>query len=136
MARPLKKEAAQENAPAVENAATGAEAAAAASSAESAAATDGAANPAAESAETPKEATALAGKVVYVGPPIRGTLLHTFAVFSDGIPEEYREHPTLKHLFAAPERLDEARAEIARTGSLRSTYYRRALEEMNPKEAE
>ena len=80
-----------------------------------------AANPApkGETAKTPKEAENLAEKVIYVGPSIRGTRLHTFAVFSDGIPAEYREHPTLKHLFVAPD-----------------MCYKRASEEMKSKEAE
>ena len=93
-------------------------------------------SPKSETKDAPKEATNPAEKVIYVGPSVRGTMLHTFAVFSDGVPAEYREHPTLKHLFVAPERLDEARAEIARTGSLRNTCYKRASEEMKSKEAE
>ena len=93
-------------------------------------------SPESETADTPKEVANLAEKVIYVGPSIRGTMLHTFAVFSDGVPAEYRGHPTLRHLFVAPERLDEARVEIARTGSLRNTCYKRASEEMKSKEAE
>lgn len=70
------------------------------------------------------------GAVVYVGPSIKGTLLHsTFTIFADGVPQEYAGHPTLKHLFVAPERLEQARREIGRTGSLRNTYYKRAVEE-------
>ena len=122
MAKAWKTDDMQENPPVVENPETPEEAA----------------NPApkGETAKTPKEAENLAEKVIYVGPSIRRTRLHTFAVFSDGIPAEYREHPTLKHLFVAPERLDEARAEIARTGSLRNMCYQRANEEMKSKEAE
>lgn len=93
-------------------------------------------SPKGETADAPKEVTNPAEKVIYVGPSVRGTMLHTFAVFSDGVPAEYRGHPTLKHLFVAPERLDEARAEIARTGSLRNTCYKRASEEITSKEAE
>ncbi|UZE45962.1 hypothetical protein [Selenomonas sputigena] len=93
-------------------------------------------SPKGETADAPKESANLAEKVIYVGPSVRGTMLHTFAVFSDGVPAEYRGHPTLKHLFVAPERLDETRAEIARTGSLRNTCYKRASEEMKSKEAE
>lgn len=73
--------------------------------------------------------------VIYVGPPVRGTILHsTFIIFSDGIPEEYRQHPSFKHLFVPPERLDQARREIGKTGSLRNTYYKRAVEEAKKKE--
>lgn len=72
------------------------------------------------------------GPVIYVGPPIKGTLLHsTFIIFADGIPKEYRTHPSLKHLFVQPERLDQARKEIGRIGSLRNIYYRRVVEEFH-----
>lgn len=73
--------------------------------------------------------------VIYVGPPVRGTILHsTFIIFSDGIPEAYRQHPSFKHLFVPPERLDQARREIGKTGSFRNTYYKRAVEEIKQKE--
>ncbi len=73
--------------------------------------------------------------VIYVGPPVRGTILHsTFIIFSDGIPEEYKQHPSFKHLFVPPERLDQARREIGKTGSFRNTYYKRAVEETKKKE--
>jgi hypothetical protein len=88
-----------------------------------------------EDAPAPQEATEGAGKVIYVGPSIRGTILHTFTVLSDGIPDEYREHPTLRYLFVLLERLEEARQEIGRTGSLRNTCYKRAVEEFETKEA-
>ena len=59
----------------------------------------------------------------------RGTLLHsTFLIFEDGTPQEYRNDPVFKHLFVPPERLDQARKEIGRTGSFRSIYYQRALD--------
>ncbi len=75
-----------------------------------------------------------AGAVIYVGPPIRGTILHsTFTIFSEGIPTAYKEHPSLKHLFVPPKRLDQARREIGRSGSLRNTYYKRAKEEFEEK---
>ena len=68
------------------------------------------------------------GAVVYVGPPVKGTVLHsTFTIFADGIPEEYRQHQTFKHLFVPPARLDQARKEIGKTGSLYNTYYKRAV---------
>lgn len=101
-----------------------------------AASEDSAKPPESGTADAPKEVTNPAGKVIYVGPSVRGTMLHTFAVFSDGVPAEYRGHPTLKHLFVVPEQLDEARAEIVRTGSLRNMCYKRASEEMKSKEAE
>ena len=87
---------------------------------------------AAKVAEAEKQKTI--GPVIYVGPPIKGTLLHsTFTIFAEGIPEGYEEHPTLKHLFVPPERLEQARREIGRTGSLRNTYYKRAVKEQQEK---
>lgn len=128
----------QENTLVVENAETPEEAADVDSSALNTEAAEETANPSpkGKTADTLKEAANLAEKVIYVGPSVRGTMLHTFVVFSDGVPAEYRRHPTLRHLFVTPERLDEARAEIARTGSLRNTCYKRASEEMKSKEAE
>lgn len=139
MAKVWKTDDGQENTLVVENAETLEEVTEADSAVPNTAmAAEEAAHPApeGEDADTPEKAANLAEKVIYVGPSVRGTMLHTFAVFSDGVPAEYRGHPTLKHLFVAPERLDEARAEIARTGSLRNTCYKRASEEMKSKEAE
>ena len=85
-------------------------------------------------AETQQEASTA---VIYVGPPVKGTILHsTFIIFADGIPEDYRQHPTFKHLFVPPARLDQARREIGKTGSLRNTYYKRAVEETKKKASE
>lgn len=138
MAKPLKNDAAQEIASVVENAETLEEATEDASAVPNTATAEASANPVpeGEDADMPKEAANLAEKVIYVGPSVRGTTLHTFTVFSDGVPAEYREHPTLRHLFVALEHLDEARAEIARTGSLRNVCCKRASEEMKSKEAE
>ena len=85
----------------------------------------------APAAEKPQEKS---GAVIYVGPPVKGTILHsTFIIFADGIPAEYKEHPTFKHLFVSPGRLDQARREIGKTGSLRNTYYKRAVAETTKK---
>mgnify|MGYP003571266180 CR=1 FL=1 len=81
--------------------------------------------------EKPQEKT---GAVIYVGPPVKGTILHsTFIIFADGIPADYKQHPIFKHLFVPPERLDQARREIGTKGSLRNTYYKRAVEETTKK---
>ena len=138
MAKAWKTNDGQENTLVVENAETPEEAVDVDSSALNTETAEESASPSpkGETADTLKEAANLAEKVIYVGPSVRGTMLHTFAVFSDGVPAEYRGHPTLKHLFVAPERLDEARAEIVRTGSLRNTCYKRASGEMKSKEAE
>lgn len=138
MAKAWKTDDEQENTLVVENAETPEKVADVASSVPNTEMAEESAKPSpkGETAGTLKEVANPAEKVIYVGPSVRGTMLHTFAVFSDGVPAEYRGHPTLKHLFVAPERLDEARAEIARTGSLRNTCYKRASEEMKSKEAE
>ena len=138
MAKAWKTDDGQENTLVVENAETPEEAADVDPSAPNTEAAEDSAKPSPESgtADAPKEVTNPAEKVIYVGPSVRGTMLHTFAVFSDGVPAEYREHQTFRHLFVVPEQLDEARAEIARTGSLRNTCYKRASEEMKSKEAE
>lgn len=138
MAKAWKTDDGQGKPPVVENAETPEEAADVDSSVPNTEAAEDSANPSpkGETADAPKEAANFAEKVIYVGPSVRGTMLHTFAVFSDGVPAEYREHPMLRHLFVALERLDEVRAEIARTGSLRNTCYKRASEEMKSKEAE
>lgn len=138
MAKAWKTDDEQENTLVAENAETPEEAADVDSSVPNRETAEESANPSpkGETADAPKEEANLAEKVIYVGPSVRGTMLHTFAVFSDGVPAEYHGHPTLKHLFVALERLDEARAEIARTGSLRNTCYKRASEEMKSKEAE
>lgn len=138
MAKAWKTDDGQENTLVVENAETPEEAADADPSVPNTEMAEESAKPSlkGETADTLKEVANPAEKVIYVGPSVRGTMLHTFAVFSDGVPAEYRGHPTLKHLFVVLERLDEARAEIARTGSLRNTCYKRASEEMKSKEAE
>lgn len=69
------------------------------------------------------------GAVIYVGPSIKGTVLHTFAIFADGVPEEYRQDLILKHLFVKPEDLEQARQEIGRSGSARNSYYKKVMEE-------
>jgi len=74
--------------------------------------------------------------VIYVGPLVRGTILTPMTIFENGIPREYREHPLFKHLFVAPERLEQARKEIGRRGSLRNIYYNRAIAESQKKGSE
>ena len=67
--------------------------------------------------------------MIYVGPPVRGTILHSrFLIFEDGVPGEYKKDPVFKHLFVPPERLDQAQKELGRKESFRSIYYQRAIE--------
>mgnify|MGYP000974321106 CR=1 FL=1 len=81
-----------------------------------------------DTASTVEAAEAYSGAVIYVGPSIKGSVLHTFAIFADGVPEEYRKDVMLKHLFVKPEDLELARQEIGRSGSMRNSYYKRVME--------
>ena len=65
--------------------------------------------------------------VIYIGESVRGTILKKFAVFSDGIPAEYKEHSIYKHLFVPIEKLNASIAEINRTGSMLNTFYKQSL---------
>lgn len=81
-----------------------------------------------DTAPAVEAADAYSGAVIYVGPSIKGSVLHTFAIFADGVPEEYRKNAMLKHLFVKPEDLELARQEIGRSGSMRNSYYKRVME--------
>jgi len=67
--------------------------------------------------------------VVYVGPGFRDSRLSTYAIFSDGIPQEYRDNPVLQHLFVEPEQLDEARQQVREKGSMLNTMFCEAVKE-------
>lgn len=71
--------------------------------------------------------------VVYVGPGFRDSRLNTYSIFSDGIPDEYKNHPTYKHLFVRAEELDEARKLVQVKGSMLHTMFQRAIEEHDEK---
>lgn len=66
------------------------------------------------------------GPLIYVGPAIRGTLLRTFTIFADGIPEEYKDNAVIRGLFVTPENLNAARAEIGKKGSALNVFYGKA----------
>lgn len=65
--------------------------------------------------------------VIYIGPGYKDTDVHTYQIFADGIPEQYRGHPVYRHLFVRPEELDMARKEIKSKGSLRNIMFQRAV---------
>ena len=64
-----------------------------------------------------------AGTLVYVGPTIRGTMLRTFTIFSDGVPREYAGNTAARSLFIEPGKLDEARREVGTKGSRLHYFY-------------
>ena len=66
---------------------------------------------------------------MYVGPGFRDSMLSTYAIFADGIPDEYKNHPTYKHLFVAPENLNDARELIRKKGSVLNIMFRAAVAE-------
>ena len=66
------------------------------------------------------------GPLVYVGPTLKGTILRTFKIFADGVPAEYQENAVARGLFVSPEKLNEAKAEIGKTGSRLNVFYRQA----------
>lgn len=71
--------------------------------------------------------------VVYVGPGFRDSRLSTYSIFADGIPEEYKNHPTYKHLFVAPEKLNEARELVRKKGSVLNIMFQAAVREHEEK---
>lgn len=79
-------------------------------------------------ATVPKTVKAGFKPLIYVGPTIKGTLLRTFRIFADGVPEEYQDNAVAKALFVAPGKLNEARAEIGSTGSKLNVFYKQAAE--------
>lgn len=65
--------------------------------------------------------------VVYVGPGFRDSRLNTFAIFADGIPAEYKDDPTYKHLFVTADKLNEARSLVKKQGSALYIMFHKAL---------
>ena len=63
------------------------------------------------------------GALIYVGPTMKGSLLRTFKIFADGIPEEYKNNAIIRGLFVPPEKLNAARAEIGKKGSALNVFY-------------
>ena len=68
--------------------------------------------------------------LIYVGPTIKGTLLRTFKIFADGVPDEYEGNAVIKGLFVAPKKLNAARAEIGKKGSALNVFYGKAAESL------
>lgn len=71
--------------------------------------------------------------VVYVGPGFRDSRLSTYAIFADGIPDEYKDNPTYKHLFVTPDKLNEARQLTKKKGSALNTMFQAAVKEHEEK---
>lgn len=72
------------------------------------------------------------GPLIYVGPGFRDSVLSTFAIFADGVPDEFKG-TTYEKLFVKPEQLNEARAEIGKTGTALHTFYMMAVDEHDKK---
>ena len=87
------------------------------------------AEPKKEKAPVKKAAKVEKGPLVYVGPTLKGTLLRTFKIFADGVPDEYQENAVARGLFVSPEKLNEARAEIGKTGSRLNVFYKQAADD-------
>lgn len=73
------------------------------------------------------------GPVIYIGPTFKDSVLNTFMIFANGIPEQYKTDPVYKHLFVKPEKLNTARKEVGSKGSLLYIMYHRALALHNKK---
>lgn len=86
------------------------------------------AEPKKEKAPAKKAAKTEIKPLIYVGPSIKGTELRTFGIFADGIPAEYKENAVVRSLFVPPEKLNEARAEVGRTGSKLNVFYKQVAE--------
>lgn len=66
--------------------------------------------------------------VMYIGPNIKRTILRTYRVFSDGVPEEYKNHMIYRNLFIplVQPRLNQAMEEVKRKGTSLNTFYEQA----------
>lgn len=66
--------------------------------------------------------------LVYVGPGFRDSLLSTYGIFADGIPEEFKG-TVYEKLFVPASKLDEARNLLKRKGSYLSVFFEVAVKE-------
>lgn len=74
------------------------------------------------------EAKEYTGPLIYCGPGFRNSRLSTFAIFADGVPDEY-QGTIYEKLFVKPEELNDARIQIGKTGTALNTFYMMAVEE-------
>lgn len=66
--------------------------------------------------------------LVYVGPGFRDSLLSTYGIFADGVPEEFKG-TVYEKLFVPASKLDAARALLKQKGSYLSVFFAQALKE-------
>ena len=66
--------------------------------------------------------------LVYLGPGFRDSLLSTYGIFADGVPEEFRG-TVYEKLFVPASKLDAARALLKQKGSYLSVFFAQALKE-------
>ena len=66
--------------------------------------------------------------LVSVGPGFRDSLLSTYGIFADGVPEEFKG-TVYEKLFVPASKLDAARALLKQKGSYLSVFFAQALKE-------
>lgn len=66
--------------------------------------------------------------LVYVGPGFRNSLLSTYGIFADGVPEQFKG-TVYEKLFVPASKLDAARALLKQKGSYLSVFFAQALKE-------
>lgn len=66
--------------------------------------------------------------LVYVGPGFRDSLLSTYGIFADGVPEQFKG-TVYEKLFVPASKLDAARALLKQKGSYLSVFFAQALKE-------
>lgn len=64
--------------------------------------------------------------VIYVGPQFKDGEMRTFKFYRE-IPARFAEDPVYKHLFVPPDKLVEAREQIARKGTALNIFYQQAV---------
>lgn len=80
-----------------------------------------------EKQEEPMPAKA-AEPLVYVGPGFKDSLLSTYGIFADGVPEEFKD-TVYEKLFVPASKLDAARKLLKQKGSHLSVFFGQAVKE-------
>lgn len=80
-----------------------------------------------EKQEEPMPAKA-AEPLVYVGPGFKDSILSTYGIFADGVPEKFKG-TVYEKLFVPASKLDAARALLKQKGSYLSVFFGQAVKE-------
>lgn len=67
------------------------------------------------------------GPVIYIGPGFRDSRLNHCMIFANGIPSPEADDDVLKHLFVAPNELNQALADVQTKGTALYTFYQAAV---------